>query len=143
MGRVALLRISGHGNLGRWMTASVGSVVHQRRDGKLEMVKDYGLIQQSQSFLSADNFDMMAPRLRRLTQYFAPYGSFEHTGCSLGSRGDTRRMMGKLADLFRVPVSAGVSLQRHIFRFDGAVVHAFPGGASLATWSRRFANASM
>jgi hypothetical protein len=141
-GSVAVLRIFGHGNLGRWMTVSVGAVVHQGRDGRMRLVKDYPLIAQSGSFISANTFDAAAMKLARLKPCFAPYGSFEHGGCSLGSRADTRNMMGRLSDLLDVPVTVGISLQRSVFHFDGPTFTAYPKNAGLAGWSKRLSRAS-
>jgi hypothetical protein len=141
-GTLALLRIHGHGNLGRWMTVSVGAVVHMGAEGKPAVVQDYALVAKAGSHVAPDTFDDAARSLARLRPLFAPYGSFEHMGCSLGSRADTRAMMGRLANLLGVPVSAGVSLQYHVFRFDGKSVTAFPSGGNLASWSQRFATAS-
>jgi hypothetical protein len=86
--RIATLRLDGHGNLGRWMTVSVGDVVRMSKK--------------------------------------------EH-GCSLGKRPATRKMMAKVADLWEVPISAGVDLQPFevVTYFHGPVVTVFPGAMNL------------
>ena len=51
-----------------------------------------------------------------------------------------------LADLWQVPVSAGVRLQydsgslSYTYRFEGPVVTAYPGGLSLQDWAKRQAH---
>ena len=133
-GPIALLRITGHGNLGRWMTVSVGDIAHLHGQEYDVIAGEYF------SYINLEHFDEVAPILARLRPYFAPFGSMEHLGCSIGSRPESRRMMAKLADLWNVPVRAGVPTQLHVLHFDGAVFTAYPGGGSLNSWSRHFRN---
>jgi hypothetical protein len=135
-GTMALLRITGHGNLGRWMTVSVGSVAHLP-------AKDYKEVaEEDHSYIALANFDKLAPTLARLKPYFAPYGMMEHGGCSLGKRPETRTLMHRLADLWGVPVSVGIGLQRSILNFDGATFTAYPNMGTLKSWSSQFRSAS-
>jgi hypothetical protein len=134
-GRVALLRITGHGNLGYWMTVSVGDVA----DLRTEDPKEYATrASEFHSYIDFKHIDKLVPVLRPLGECFAPYGTMEHTGCSIGSRADTRKMMHKLADLWNVPVSAGIGLQHDNLNFDGSVYHAFPNKLTLKTWANQF-----
>jgi len=136
-GKLALLRITGHGNLGRWMTVSVGDVVDlSRRDYKVWATEYH-------SYIDWGHIDQLVPTLSRLRGCFAPYGIMEHGGCSLGSKATTRQLMHRLADLWRVPVSVGVGIQISILKFDGQVFTAYPGSGSLANWSQRFRGTSL
>jgi hypothetical protein len=130
--RLAVLRITGHGNFGRWMTVSVGSVAHLPRPEYREVAGEYF------SYIDDAHFHKVAPLLSQLQPYFLPYGSMEHTGCSIGSRPESRHLMQRLANLWGVPVSAGIPQQAAVLRFDGAVFTVYPGGGTLASWSRRF-----
>lgn len=136
-GWLAVLRITGHGNHGRWMTVSVGAVADLKGQAYEEVAGEY------YSYIDAAHFNQVAPTLAQLKPYFAPFGSMEHTGCSIGSRPESRRMMQRLADLWDVPVSAGIPTQRNVLHFDGAVFTAYPKSGTLAAWSRRFRNMSL
>ncbi len=133
---LALLRITGHGNLGRWMTVSVGDLVGLLEEGDQ---KEYNVREaEYYSYINLKHFPEVAPILTPLKTLFAPFGSMEHTGCSIGSRPESRQMMQKMADLWGVPVSAGIHIQHSVLNFDGAVFTAYPGGGTLASWSRQF-----
>jgi hypothetical protein len=135
--QIAALRLDGHGNLGRWMTVSVGEAA----DLSKEHPKEYRKVAQEYfSYIDASHFGRIAPLLGQLASRFAPFGFAEHHGCSLGRRPDTRRMMAKLADLWGVPVSVGSALQPFgvIADFAGPVYTAFPHGHNLHSWSRQF-----
>jgi hypothetical protein len=131
-GKVALLRITGHGNLGRWFTVSVGDVVDLKPADYKVWATEY------HSYIDWGHIDDLADTLSTLTDYFAPYGMMEHGGCSLGGKPETRKLMHRLADMWEVPVSAGVGIQRSILRFDGQVFTAYPANGTLDTWSKRF-----
>ena len=135
-GKLALLRITGHGNLGRWMTVSVGDVVDLNR-------RDYGTwATEYHSYIDWGHIDRLTPTLAQLRGCFAPYGMMEHGGCSLGSKAATRRLMHRLADLWEVPVSVGIGIQISILRFDGHTFTAYPRNGNLDSWSRRFRSAT-
>jgi len=91
---IAALRLDGHGNLGRWMTVSVGNVVDMTRKDYRETAKEYF------SYIDAAHFSKVSGLLGGLSGRFAPFGFAEHHGCSLGKRPETRAMMAKLADLW-------------------------------------------
>jgi peptidoglycan hydrolase-like protein with peptidoglycan-binding domain len=135
-GKIALLRITGHGNLGRWMTVSVGDVVDLTAQDYKVWATEY------HSYIDWGHLDALIPTLSPLKGYFAPYGMMEHGGCSLGSRPQTRSLMHRLADLWAVPVSVGVGLQVSILNFDGQVFTAYPKNGTLESWSSQFRGAS-
>lgn len=138
-GSIALLRITGHGNLGHWMTVSVGEVVDLKKEDP-QFYREKAT--EFHSYIDWSHFDSLAPILSRLRAYFAIYGMMEHGGCSLGGVANTRKLMHRLADLWGVPVSVGVGLQTSILNFDGAVFTAYPKNGTLATWTRPFREAS-
>jgi hypothetical protein len=136
---IAALRLDGHGNLGRWMTVSVGDVVDMSRAEYRKAEKEY------YSYIDAGHFSRVSGLLGRLSGRFAPFGFAEHHGCSLGKRPKTRGMMAKLADLWQVPISVGIVLQPFgvVTYFQGPVVTMFPLGMHLHSWSRQFQNVSV
>src|SRR5207253_10648921 len=85
--KLALLRITGHGNLGRWMTVSVGDVVDLNRRDYRTWATEY------HSYIDWGHIDRLAPTLAQLRGCFAPYGMMEHGGGSLGSKARTREVM--------------------------------------------------
>jgi hypothetical protein len=135
-GNIALLRVMGHGNRGRWMTVSVGDVVDLSQSEYAIWRTEY------HSYLDLEHADEVLPVLSFLRGYFAPYGMMEHGGCSLGGQPKTRQLMRKLADLWNVPVSAGVGVQHSFLNFDGQVFTAYPRDGSLESWSEQFRQAS-
>lgn len=136
---IAALRLDGHGNLGRWMTVSVGDVVDMNEKDRQDAAKEY------YSYIDGAHFSRLSGLLGRLSGRFAPFGFVEHHGCSLGKRPETRRMMAKLANLWRVPISVGIILQPFtvVTYFQGPVVTVFPLNMNLHSWSRQFQNVSV
>jgi peptidoglycan hydrolase-like protein with peptidoglycan-binding domain len=137
-GTAALMRIWGHGNLGRWLTFSVGEVV----DLAQEDPAAYAAVRQEwRSYLDPSHFDAMASVLRPLASVFAPFGSFEAHGCSLGSVPRTRQLLGRIANLLGVPVTVGIGLQpiprqaATAFRFSGRTFTAYPHHGDLRSWA--------
>ena len=140
--KLAALRLDGHGNLGRWMTLSVGEVA----DLAAENPREYRQIKKEYfSYIDPTHFARIAPLLGQLSSKFAPFGFAEHHGCSLGKRPETRKMMAKLADLWGVPISVGTGLQSFgvIADFEGPVVTVFPRGMNLRRWSHQFQMATV
>lgn len=133
---MGLLRIIGHGNLGRWLTVSVGDVVDSTPEWQRVLASE------DHSYISADNFDMLAPTLEPLKKRFARYGSAEHGGCSLGGKEKTRGLLRKLANLWDVPVTVGVGIQYSNLHFNGATFTAYPNNGTLDSWSQQFRNGS-
>lgn len=128
-GTTALMRIWGHGNLGRWLTFSVGEVVDLAHEdpAAFEAVRS-----EWRSYIDPAHFDVMVPILSPMKAIFAPFGSFEAHGCSLGRVPKTRDLLRKLADVFGVPVTVGTGTQKipedakTAFRFSGATYTAYP-----------------
>lgn len=117
-GRVALLRLHGHGTRGLMNLAAGdlwGSVHH--------------------TGIAHDSLRRDRATLQSLRSIFAPYASVQLMGCETGGGPEGRRLLNGLADLWRVPVSAGVHTQyaggASTFRFEGQVVSAFPHGGTL------------
>jgi len=139
---IAALRLDGHGNLGRWLTVSVGNVVELNEKNPAEYAK---VAKEYYSFIDSKHFTEVAGLLGTLSDRFAPFGFAEHHGCSLGSRPETRRMLAKLADLWGVPISVGITLQSFgvVTYFDGPVFTAYPLGMNLRSWSHQFQNISV
>ena len=104
-GHVAALRFDGHGNLGRWLTISVGNVAHLKGQAYEEIE------QEDMSYISSTNFQKVSSVISLLTPIFAPIGFVEHLGCRLGSVKETQKMLKKLADLWGVPIRVGTQLQ--------------------------------
>jgi hypothetical protein len=131
-GTVVALRLVGHGNKGQWLTVSTGAPVHLDK-------KEYKEREDEDSYISAANWDKVSSIIAPLSRVFAPFGYAQHHGCSLGSRGDTRDMLMKLADLWGVPIRVGRINQPFIkVELVGSVFTAFPKKQDLQTWSRQF-----
>jgi hypothetical protein len=137
-GSTAVMRIFGHGNLGRWLTFSVGEVVHMAEQDRAA----YEAVRQEwRSYLDPAHFDAMASVLRPLRAIFPPFGSFEAHGCTLGSVPRTRELLRRLANLLGVPVTVGMGLQRiphdaqTAFRFGGRTYTAYPNHGDLRSWA--------
>jgi hypothetical protein len=79
------------------------------------------------------------PTLGRLRDIFVGFGSVELHGCSVGSGLRGRELLGLLASILGVPVSAALREQfeqaDYPFRFQGPVATAVPCGGNLQGWS--------
>ena len=139
-GHVAALRLDGHGNLGEWLTVSVGSVAHLRTGTPAERQEYAAIAQEIYSYIGAENFGKVNGLIAPLSQIFAPFGFAEHLGCTLGARPKTQAMLRKLATLWGVPIRVGVQTQPigSVMDIKGPAFTAFPGGHSLLSWSRQF-----
>ena len=139
-GHVAALRFVGHGNLGDWLTISVGSVAHLREGNAAER-REYGFIKQEiYSYISADNYDKVNTIVAPLKGIFAKFAFAEHLGCTLGAKPQTRKVLQKLADLWGVPIRVGLQTQPvgMVTEIKGPVFTAYPGNQTLTSWSRQF-----
>lgn len=137
-GSTALMRMWGHGNLGRWLTFSVGEVV----DLAEEDPAAYRAVRQEwRSYVDPAHFEAMAPVLRPLRALFARFGSFEAHGCSLGRVARTRDLLRRLSNLLGVPVTVGTGLQpiphgaSTAFRFTGHTYTAYPNHGDIRSWA--------
>jgi hypothetical protein len=135
-GSLAALRTWGHGNRGHWLSFTVGEVVETTIE---HPALGAAIAAERRSYIDPDNFDTMSPVLMPVRRCFATVGIYEHHGCSLGRIPATRRMMGRLARLWGVPVTVAVGTQRIPFtaatalRFQGQTFTAYPGG-TLRSW---------
>jgi hypothetical protein len=102
-GRTIALRLEGHGNLGRWLTVSVGSAAHLKGEAYQEIENEV------MSYISSSNFNTVSSVIAPLSRLFAPFGFAEHRGCTLGARRETRAMLKKLADLWGSPFESGLT----------------------------------
>lgn len=87
----------------------------------------------------------MQSSLAKLARIMRPTGSIELHGCNTGMGGQGRRLLQGIADVTRVPVSAGRQLQYAgptSNRFSGSVQTCCPGRRSLADWARSVFGAS-
>jgi hypothetical protein len=138
---IGLLRFDGHGNHGHWWTISVGEVVDLAKENSQEYK---AVAKEWHSYIDTKHVDDLAAVLQPLKHYLAPYGSVEHHGCSIGGP-NGRPLVRKLANLFGVPVTAGVGLQsvtpdpNVALRFDGPTFTAYPNNGTLRSWSRAVA----
>lgn len=125
--KIGLLRIFGHGLPG-------GQIVSAGR-GVTGGAATHG------SALTAQAVRAMTNEWGQLAQAFAPYGSCELHGCRVGQGARGNDLLRELANLWRVPVSAGVETQHtgrgSTGRFEGPVRTAYPGGGSLRTWANQ------
>jgi len=139
-GRVAALRLDGHGNLGEWLTVSVGDVVDLREGNRAARQEYAAIALEIYSYISAKNFDKVNGMIQPLSAIFAPFGFAEHLGCTLGARPQTRAMLGKLANLWGVPIRVGIQKQPigSVMDIHGPAFTAFPRGHHLTSWSRQF-----
>jgi len=139
-GRVAALRLDGHGNLGEWLTVSVGNVVDLREGNRAAQQEYAAIAREVYSYISAKNFDKVNGMILPLSRIFAPFGFAEHLGCTLGARPQTRAMLGKLATLWGVPIRVGILTQPigSVMDIHGPAFTAFPRGHNLTIWSRQF-----
>ncbi|MDQ8160107.1 MAG: DUF4347 domain-containing protein [Gemmatimonadota bacterium] len=88
--------------------------------------------------ISLETVRLVRASLEQLRPLFAKMGSVELHGCHVGAGATGMRLLQQLAEIFGVPVSAGVGGQ--IFgslsapRFEGPVRTAFPRHGNLHTW---------
>ena len=138
-GSLAVLRTWGHGNRGHWLSFTVGEVVETT---ERDPVLGAQIAAEQRSYVYPGNYDAMSRVLAPVRGCFAGVGIYEHHGCSLGKIPETRRMMGRLADLWGVPVTVAHGTQlipytaAAALRFQGQTFTAYPGGHEAA-WIAR------
>lgn len=119
-GRVVLLRFHGHGAPGHQVVSSGES----GNDGSSFDI-DYG-----------GNFWVLIESLRGI---FSPLGSIEFHGCNVGKGVRGERLLRKVANVLKVPATAGVSVQyggvRRSQRFEGRTRTFCPNDTSLRDWA--------
>ncbi len=126
-GRMALLRIYGHGAAGS-QNVSAGKAALDEHVTSLDPV----------------SFKWTEPSLGLLAPFFAPWGSMELHGCHVAQKGQL--LLGTVARAVKVPVTAGLHFQyaghRGQWAFDGPTVTVFPHGSTLKAWSKAAAHAA-
>jgi hypothetical protein len=122
-GKLFLVRMHGHGTSGNIGISEGLDTMTGHRAG-----------------LDLNNLRNVEADLRKLRPAFGPYGSVQLMGCNTGQGARGRTFLARLAEIWGVPVSAGVDTQLSgptgIFRFEGRVVTRCPGGRSLRDWCR-------
>ncbi|WP_426957167.1 DUF4347 domain-containing protein [Muricoccus radiodurans] len=133
-GKLALLRIHGHGNKG--MQNVTGGEIY----GAPHMAS-----------ISLERFEESVPALMLIRDRFTGFGAVQLLGCEVGGGAQGKALVRRLAQTWGVPVTAGVNTQfgggNRTFRFEGPTVSGFPNMMDLAAWSARvqadFGNVSM
>ncbi len=128
--KLGLLRIFGHGNRG----VQIISAGHGVPGGGSDL---HGAALTSRSIRN------MHHELAQIAGAFHAYGSAELHGCRVGEGQDGRRLLRDLADVWGVPVTAGIRSQSvgggTSFRFEGPTTTAYPNGSNLRSWADRVA----
>jgi hypothetical protein len=142
--RIGLLRITGHGNRGNWISVAIGDPVGALKEGRMndyeEMKKDW------KSYIDYSHFERHRSTLSKITSLFASFGSAEIHSCSIGKQ---EKLIQKLADTWGVPVTAGKGLQygattlqnrqgertSSTFVMEGELFTAYPKGQTLESWA--------
>lgn len=101
--------------------------------------------------ISNSNYGQIEGTIAPIKNVMLPFGSIQLLGCDVGGGGQGSQLVGRLAQTWGVRVTAGLHTQfgggSETFRFEGATVTGFPGGANLASWSKameaQFGNQSM
>lgn len=139
--RIALLRIMGHGNDGRWISVAIGDPYHTRMSGESGR-KEYEETMKAdeRSYLTNSHYSMHERDLARLKPYFASFGYVEIHSCYIAEK--QKPMLRRMADTFGVPVCGGEGLQDTggfypSFLLEGEIFTAYPNGFDLASWSAR------
>jgi hypothetical protein len=142
--KIALLRITGHGNRGTWISVAVGDPVEAQVEGR---IKDYQAMKADwKSYIDFSHFERLRPILSRLRPLFASFGSAEVHCCKIGNQ---KTLLQKLAETWGVPVSGGLANHQvggydtnqygeyvpSTFAFQGEVFTAYPGGKNLKSWA--------
>ncbi|MBA3713499.1 MAG: peptidoglycan-binding protein [Pyrinomonadaceae bacterium] len=121
---IALLRFHGHGNRGQ----------QNLTGGDLNGAPHLASV-------SDGNFNQVQGSLQRISRLFIAFGCVQLLGCSVGGGPKGASLVQKLANVWGVPVTAGIFDQLggggNTFKFEGPTVTGFPGGGNLSTWSSK------
>lgn len=116
-GTIDLLRIHGHGGPG------VQTISCSKDLRSMDMKK-------TRSILSYYNFEHIRPCLEKMKGYFAPNAQVWLMGCEVGAKFEGKWLIAKLAQLWRVQVTAGIPIQKggglDTFQFEGQTATAYP-----------------
>jgi len=139
-GNIMLVRFHGHGGPG------LQSIAHGTR--KIAGTMDYN---QELTVLNSKTLQKLWGALSQLAPAMCKFGFVELHGCRVGKGPEGAALLGSLAAVWKVPVSAGIPYAKSgydkvagsavTFDLEGPIATAFPGGASLASWSSQL-NAS-
>ena len=82
-------------------------------------------------------FQQMSPHYATLAPLFAPFGSVMLMGCQVARGQNGRALLQNLANVWKVPVTAGTTDQSTTspFRLSGPTFTAYPNGGSLNQWA--------
>jgi hypothetical protein len=144
-GSVVLLRFFGHGAAGVMAFSDGTGVIRWQETVGKKIKKHVRYIDENieLSSLTPETFPKVQLALGRLTPVFSEFGSVEMHGCKVARDAGGRRLLQRLADLWRVPVTAGRRTQTaggtSTFQFEGPIFTACPGGRSLKAWSQQIA----
>lgn len=119
-----LLRMHGHGAAG-----NIGM-----SDGR-------GIAGQHRTDLDQSTIAAISAELGRLRGVFGPHGCVQLMACNTGQGSQGRSLLRQLANIWNVPVSAGIQTQfagglAKSIRFEGPTVTECPGGKTLTQWLR-------
>jgi hypothetical protein len=164
-GTLALLRILGHGNYGSqvigygtgchvlFQTMRVGqpmpSLHHCAPDQVHATPEEFRQVGQVMEHSGISAWSVTNPEvieaLAPLRNYFAPYGCVEMHGCRVGGGAQGPQLLGRLAELWRVPISGARDKQRTFdaVRYHGAVTTICPDRNDIATWAGRLEPVTM
>ena len=99
--------------------------------------------------INIDYINDITSAIKTLCPCFAPFGSAELHGCSTGKDQKGAKLLQKLANLWKIPVSAGTKAQVSggmgvaTFRFEGNSVSKMPFGQSLTKWATSFQHSNI
>jgi hypothetical protein len=145
-GSVVLLRFFGHGAAGTMAFSDGTGVIRWQETVGKKTTKHVRYIDErvELSSLTPETLPKVQFALGRLTPVFSEFGSVELHGCKVARDVAGRRLLERLADLWRVPVTAGRTTQlaggKSTFRFEGPIYTAIPGNRSLRSWSQHIAS---
>ncbi|WP_428658407.1 peptidoglycan-binding domain-containing protein [Runella sp.] len=130
---VLLLRLHGHGSPGVQVLSS------GTRGGHYSDVR---------GLFFTKSFEIVKNVFAELRPIFSPYGSVQLMGCSVGRGEKGYRLLHGLAEVWGVPISAGMNTQFggggiSTFVFEGPVRTIFPDGLNLRTWAARLPGANV
>lgn len=145
--KIALLSFYGHGNRGVWISIALGDPVHALEEGRYE---DYDNMKTDfYSYIDYSHFERHRQVLSQLTPLFTPFSSVEIHSCKIGKQ---HELLTKLANVWGVPVSGGLSNQKvghYINKYgevinytlrweggkEGGIIIAYPNDTNLDSWS--------
>lgn len=119
---VFLLRMHGHG-----------------APGNIGMSDGRGVPGYHRTDFDSSTIGQVEAELRRMRSVFGPHGCVQLMACDTGQGPNGRNLLRRLANIWNVPVSAGIQTQfagglAKSIRFEGPTVTECPGGKTLRQW---------